>query len=60
MWLKKVNKEKLIMQIMTDPHAPAKYRINQIFSNIDDFYKAFNISYNDDMYLLSKDRIKLF
>lgn len=60
MWLKKVSKEKLIMQIMTDPHAPAKYRINQIFSNIDDFYKAFNISYNDDMYLLSKDRIKLF
>jgi putative endopeptidase len=38
------------MRINVDPHSPAMYRVIGPFSNMPEFYKAFNIKPGDKMY----------
>ena len=40
---KKINSLSLANQLLTDVHAPAKYRINGVVENMPEFHKAFNI-----------------
>jgi putative endopeptidase len=49
-WMVNTNKEALAQMVMTDVHAPAKFRINGPLSNIPEFYKTFNIKPGDGMY----------
>jgi putative endopeptidase len=49
-WMVNIKDEALATQIMTDVHAPAKFRINGPLSNISEFYKAFNVKPGDKMY----------
>lgn len=49
-WMVNTKNESLAQQIMTDVHAPAKYRINGPVANMPEFYKAFNIKPGDKMY----------
>jgi putative endopeptidase len=49
-WMVNIKKEALSQQIMTDVHAPAKYRINGPLANIPEFYEAFNVKPGDKMY----------
>ncbi|UFH56681.1 M13 family metallopeptidase [Spirosoma sp. KNUC1025] len=46
--------------IMTDPHAPGMYRCNGPLSNIDAWYKTFNVQPGDKMYKKPEDRIKVW
>src|SRR5436190_24299329 len=50
-WLYQVRKEQLASQIMTDVHAPAKFRVNGPYPNVPDFYEAFNVKPGDERYL---------
>jgi putative endopeptidase len=49
-WMVNIKDEALATQIMTDVHAPAKFRINGPLSNIPEFHKAFNIKKGNKMY----------
>ena len=49
-WMVNTKDEALASQIMTDVHAPAKFRINGPLSNIPEFHKAFNIKEGSPMY----------
>ncbi len=48
-WMVNTKKEALAQQIMTDVHAPAKFRVNGPLSNVPEFYKTFNIKPESSM-----------
>ncbi|MCY4044642.1 MAG: M13 family metallopeptidase [Cellvibrionales bacterium] len=43
-------------QIQTDVHSPAKWRVNGPLSNIESFYRTFNVKPTDQMFIPPKDR----
>jgi len=49
-WLGHVRDEVLRNQLLTDVHAPGKYRVNGPFQDVDEFYTTFNIKPGDPMY----------
>ena len=53
-------KEALFNQIMTDVHAPAKYRINGPLSNIPEFYETFHIKKGSKMYQPENKRVSIW
>lgn len=59
-WMVNTNKEALAQQVMTDVHAPAKFRINGPLSNIPEFYTTFNIRKADAMYRPDSLRIVIW
>lgn len=59
-WLYQIRKETLANQLLTDVHAPAKYRVNGPFPNIPEFYEAFNVKPGDKMYLPDSLRVRLW
>jgi putative endopeptidase len=59
-WLNSQRTELLASQIMTDVHAPAKYRVNGPFANIPEFYEAFGVKPTDKMYLPDSLRVHLW
>jgi len=46
--------------ILIDPHSPGLYRCNGPLTNIDAFYKAFNVQPGDKMYKTKEDRIRVW
>lgn len=59
-WLDKTRDEALRNQIATDPHSPAKFRVNGVVRNIPEFYSAFNIQPTDSLYLAPEKRVKIW
>ncbi|MGN6296134.1 MAG: M13 family metallopeptidase [Ginsengibacter sp.] len=59
-WLYEIRPELLRNRIMTDVHAPAKYRVNGPFSDIDEFYKTYNVTAKDSMYIPDSLRVKIW
>jgi len=59
-WRSKYKDETLRTQVNTDPHSPNMYRANGPISNIEDFYKAFEVKPGDKMYREEKDRVKIW
>lgn len=54
-------REELARQILvTDPHSPARYRVNGVLPNIDDFYPAFAVEEGDAMYIPPEQRVKIW
>jgi putative endopeptidase len=49
----------LRQQVLTDPHAPGRYRAATVRNN-DAWYSAFDIKPTDKLYLAPKDRVKLW
>ncbi|MFS8617617.1 MAG: M13 family metallopeptidase, partial [Solitalea sp.] len=39
-WRANITDERLLQQVKTDPHSPARYRINATVRNLDEFYDA--------------------
>src|SRR3546814_14135281 len=39
-WRGNITDERLLQQVKTDPHSPARFRINATVSNLDEFYDA--------------------
>ncbi|MEH6637765.1 MAG: M13-type metalloendopeptidase [Porticoccaceae bacterium] len=46
--------------VKTDPHSPAKFRVNGVVRNIDAFYKAFDVKPGDELYLPPEQRVKIW
>jgi endothelin-converting enzyme/putative endopeptidase len=58
-WGQKVREAALRQQVLTDPHAPAKYRAVTV-RNIDAWYAAFGVQPGDKLYLPPSDRVRLW
>jgi len=50
----------LRQQVATDPHSPARFRVNGVVRNIPEFYKAFDVKPGDKLYLAPEDRVKIW
>jgi putative endopeptidase len=59
-WMYAERKEHLASQLLTDVHAPAKYRVNGPFPNVAEFYEAFNVKPGDKMYVPDSARVRLW
>jgi putative endopeptidase len=59
-WRVKYKDESLRTQVNTDPHSPGMYRANGPVSNMDQFYKAFDLKPGDKLYREEKDRVKIW
>jgi putative endopeptidase len=59
-WLYATRNENLKNQLMTDVHSPAKYRVNGPFSDVDEFYSAFNIQQGQKMFRPDSLRVKIW
>ncbi len=59
-WLNKEREEALRNQIASDPHSPAKFRINAVVRNVPEFYEVFKISPTDSLYLAPEKRVKIW
>lgn len=59
-WLYKTRPEALAQQLLTDVHSPAKYRVNGPFSDVDAFYKTFDVKPSDKMYIADSARVRIW
>jgi putative endopeptidase len=59
-WMYEIRPELLKNRLMTDVHAPAKYRVNGPFSDIDEFYKTFDVVPGDKMYIADSARVRIW
>lgn len=59
-WMEHAREEQLRNRLLTDVHSPAKYRINGPFSDIDEFYAAFNVKPGNKMYRADSIRVKIW
>jgi len=59
-WLGHERDQSLANQILTDVHAPGKYRVNAPMKNVPEFYTAFGIKPGDPMYLDEKLRVRIW
>jgi len=59
-WRSSQRPEAAAQRILTDPHSPEQYRTNAPITNIDAWYKAFNIQPGDKMYKKPEDRTKVW
>lgn len=46
--------------VKNDPHAPSRYRVNAVFSNMKDFYRVYDLQQGDGLYLPPEDRIAIW
>ncbi len=59
-WKTKYREESLVNLIKSNPHSPAKYRINGPLRNVDAWYEAFNVKPGDKLYVAPKDRVRIW
>ncbi len=59
-WLSEERKERLARQVMTDPHSPAKERVNGPVVNMAEFYEAFGVKKGDKMYRPDSLRVSIW
>jgi endothelin-converting enzyme/putative endopeptidase len=59
-WESKFREGVVRNQLLTDPHSPAKYRVNGVVRNMDAWYKAFNVQPGDKLYLAPEQRVHIW
>jgi putative endopeptidase len=59
-WLDESRPEGLRRQLLSDVHAPAKWRVNGPLSNIPDFYKAFGVKPRQPMWRAPNQRVHIW
>ena len=59
-WQSKAREDAERQQLLTDPHSPAKYRVNGVVRNVDAWYKAFNVQPGDKLYLPPDQRVHIW
>jgi putative endopeptidase len=60
MWATTTTEEYQKLLLLQDNHAPAKYRVNATLSSTNTFYKVYNITKSNDMYIPEKQRITVW
>lgn len=59
-WRSKSTEEALRILVNTNPHSPADYRVNGVVRNIPEFYEAFGVKEDAELYLASEERVKIW
>jgi len=59
-WKQKIRQEELIKRLKIDPHAPGRYRTNQILSNIPKFIEIYSLEPSHPMFIPDSQRVKLW
>ncbi|MEZ5895066.1 MAG: M13 family metallopeptidase [Parvularculaceae bacterium] len=59
-WKRVVRDEALKNQIASDPHAPAKFRVNGVVRNMDPWYNAFGVEEDQALYLPPDARVEIW
>ncbi len=59
-WKRVAREEAIKNQIETDPHSPAKYRVNGVVRNMGEWYTAFNVTEDDALYLPEEERVSIW
>lgn len=59
-WKDKAEDKTLRLQLSTDPHSPAEYRVNVPLMNFTPFYKAFHVKEGQKFFLPEEKRIKIW
>lgn len=59
-WLSQEREEQLRTGLLSDVHAPAKWRVNGPLSNVPDFYQAFDVKPGQAMWRPENQRVKIW
>jgi putative endopeptidase len=59
-WKNKITDSAALKLLVTDPHAPARFRPQGAVVNADAFYEAFDVKPGDKMYKAPSDRIRFW
>ena len=59
-WRQKSREQSQRTQVLTDPHSPARFRVDGPLSNLDAFYTAFNLKEGDKMWRPASERIAIW
>ncbi|GFZ96664.1 zinc metalloprotease [Blastomonas marina] len=47
-------------RLRSDPHSPEEFRVNGVVRNMDEWYSAFNVTPEDDLYLPPEERVRIW
>lgn len=59
-WANVYRDEALRSQIETDPHSPSEFRANGSVRNVPEWYEAFGVTEQDELYLPPEQRVKIW
>ncbi|MCD7711019.1 MAG: M13 family metallopeptidase [Porphyromonadaceae bacterium] len=60
LWAGNIRDEEILRRTKMDPHSLGKWRVNAALKNIDTFYKAFDITPEDPMYMNPDERVVIW
>jgi putative endopeptidase len=59
-WREKIRDDAARQQVVSDPHSPARFRVNGPLRNVDAWYQAFGVKPGDAMYLPPEQRARIW
>ena len=59
-WRSKGRPEEVQRRLAIDPHSPPEFRANQVVRNLDEFYRAFEVTSSDGLWLDPADRVRIW
>ena len=59
-WRSNQREESYRNRLRTDSHSPEEYRVNGVVRNLDEWYEAFGVTKDDELYLPPEKRVKIW
>jgi putative endopeptidase len=59
-WQRKHREDALIQRLTSDPHSPAEFRVNGVVRNFEEWYEAFDITPENELYLPPEGRVRIW
>ncbi len=59
-WRSKMTDQLTRAVVLSNPHAPDRFRVNGVMRNMPEFYTAFNVEPGDSLYLPPEQRVKIW
>lgn len=60
LWAANIRDAEIVNRTKTDPHSLGKWRVNGALPHIEAWYKAFNITENDPLYVAPENRVSIW
>ncbi|WP_324741194.1 M13 family metallopeptidase [Tsuneonella sp. CC-YZS046] len=59
-WRSADREDTLRQRLLTDPHSPERYRVNGVVRNMDAWYRAFDVTPGDALFLPPEERVHIW